>query len=397
MLTYLKKPPAFALCDNPMLFRLSSSLGSEYTLIVVYIDPYYSTGNVYLGRDALFLVPNGYGDIDLGEYLRTGLQTTRQFHFPEQGNIPWTIRTGLSLQYKIRTDETCADPEFTLVAWLEQRWVLKGGIPLWKKAAFYNQWNSFYEYVTTTGAFMTFSPSTLFTTTEMIQKLYYLVYFAPDGGTALTLDIGIQMTDGKNYSLTPAQQTAEVSKYDVVEFSVGYSILGLASWLAVYHPTSIIEYYTVTVMDGETAVSQTRTYYLDYQIPLASHQFIFANSLPGYDTFMATGISELNTEFEFTQVDQASPDLLELPDKRTAFVKATDVVTARSGNLTAEYVQYLAEFFLSKEVYEVLPSGLVPIVFVEVNVLRARDVTNVFNVEFKYQYAVNQFVESVNP
>jgi len=393
MITFSKKPPVVALCDNPMLFRLTTDLPAGTENIVVYIEPYYSVGNIYLGQDALYPAPLGSVDVDLGEYLAFGLQATRQFHFPEQGNVPWTTRTNLFKQYKIRTIETWGENS-TMEGLLEMRYVLKGKIPQWKKAAFYARWNSLLEWVSTEKAFLTFSPTTLITTPGMVQKLYFLIYWHPQAGTRLNLRVRLYFADGSTATYTPNQQTAEVSAYHVIEFAVGYSILNLGDYIATNYPGKTLDQYDVTAMNVETPVSEVRTYVMDYNTHLAEHQFIFANSLPGYDTFLATGKAEMVSEFEFTNVDQQSPGILALPAKKTAFVKSKENITARSGYISAEMANYLGEFFESKEVYEIVGSNLYPVVFHDIKILRKKDSASLYFAEFEYEYAVNQYVET---
>ncbi|MHC1775723.1 MAG: hypothetical protein AB9834_09950 [Lentimicrobium sp.] len=393
MISFSKKPLLVSLCDNPMLFRLTTNLPVGTENIVLYVEPYYSVGNVYLGQDVLYPAPLGSVDVDLGEYLRQGLQITKQFHFPEQGHVPWTTRTNLIKQYKIRTNENWGE-NMAQEGLLEARYVLKGKIPSWKKASFYARWNSLMEWITTERAFLTFAPDNMVTMPYMVQKLYFLVYWHPQGGTFLSLQIGLHFTDGSTAIYIPNQQTSELSAYQVIEFSVGYSILNLGDYTNLNYPGKIIEYYTVTVMNSMEPVSGTHTYVMDYNVHLAEHQFIFANSLAGYDTFMATGISETISEFEITNVDQQSPGVLELPAKKTAFVKHSENITARSGYISGEIANYLAEFFESKEVYEIIGGNLFPVVFHDVKVIRRKDSANLFYAEFEYEYAVNQYVET---
>jgi hypothetical protein len=393
MITYSKKPPIVALCDNPMFFRLTTDLPVGSENIVLYVEPYYFLGNIYLGREVLYPAPMGSVDVDLGEYLRSGLQQTRQFHFPEQGNVPWTTRTGLFKQYKIRTNENWGE-NLAQEGLLEQRYVIRGKIPAWKKGEFYARWTSLFEWISTAKAFLTFSSYIQVTTPEMVQKLYFLIYWSPQGNTQLSLQIGLQFTDGSTGTYVPNQQTSIISYMQIIEFSVGYTILNLSSYISSNYPGKTLSSYTITVMNSSTAVSETRTFVMDFNIHLAEHQFIFANSLAGYDTLLCTGISETVSEFEITNVDQQSPGTLALPEKKTAFVKATENITARTGYISAEKANYLSEFFESWEVYEIVGSNLYPLVFHDIKILRKKDSTNLFMAEFSYEYAINQTVES---
>jgi len=395
MITFNKKPPVVCLCDNPAFFRITTDLPSGTENIVIYIDPYYTTGNVLLGEELMYLAPEGTGEIELSEYLRKGLQATRQFVFPEQGNVSWSARSGLVKEYKIRTNETSGiEVPVTNVEWLEDRYVMRGKIPRWKKQSFYGRWNSFLQWISSDKAFLTFSPSTLITTPTMVQKLYFPVYWAPDAGTHLTLRIRLYFTDGTDDEYTPSQDTAEIGIYEVIEFSVGYSVLGLANLIATSFPGKKLDSYDVTVINVDVAVSQVKTYKMDYTAHEGERQFIFANSLPGYDTFLATGEGQLESEFEYDVVNQQSPGLSELPEKKTAFIKSVDIVKASTGYLSAEMAEYMAEMFESTEVYEIIGTNLYPVIFKNVRIRRKEDNSNLRYFDFEYEYANNQFVEA---
>ncbi|MBW6491865.1 MAG: hypothetical protein K0B15_11805 [Lentimicrobium sp.] len=393
MITFIKKPLIVALCDNPMIFRIATDLPTGTENISVYIDPYYSVNNIYLGREVLYPAPLGTADVDLSDYFISGLQQTKQFHFPEQGNVPWSIRPNLCKQYKLLINETWGENSQHHTT-LEQRYVVKGKIPEWKKNSFYAQYTSFLQWVISAKSFLTFSPDSIQTKKEQIQKLYFLVYWLPQTGKFLNLKVNLYFTDNTTNVYYPAQQTVEINAYNIIEFSVGYSILNLGYYISQNHPGKILESYDVTVMNLTEEVSQTKTFLMDYKINLAERQFIFANSLAGYDTFLATGISELTSEYDYINVDQQSPGLLELPNKKTGFIKTSEYITARTGYVSADTIFWLAEFFESKEVYEIIGSNLYQIVFHDSKILRKKDSTNIFFAEFEYEYSIKQYVET---
>jgi len=394
MLTFVKKPPVVSLCENPMIFQVATNLSSAYENIIVYVEPYYSDGNILTGKDMIYLEPGGTGLIDLSEYLGSGLQKTRNFVFPEQGNVSWLSRENLVKQYKVRFNECSGwDNPACTSWWIENRYVVKGKIPKWKKAAFYARWTSFLDWVTTDMAFLSFSPKTLVTAPDVIQKLYFLVYWSPQATSRLSLKIDLIFTDGSTAVFVPSQTTGLLSSFQVIEFSVGYTVLGLSNEISSKHPGKILDYYEVTVMEGETIRSETRRYEMDYAFHAGAHQFFFACSPGGYDTFRTTGEAQLNSEFEITSVSQQSPGHLSLPEKKTAFVKSTDVITAKSGYISAEFAEYIAEMFESTEAYEVMSYGLVPVVFHNVKLMRKHDNSNLYSFEFEYEHSIIQFVE----
>lgn len=393
MITVTKKSPVVALCDNPMLFEFTTDLPSGTDDMFILVQPWFSSDNTVAGEEKLFPPLPGAADVYLQEYLRTGLTSLKQFVFPEQGNAPWLSRN-LIREYKLRIQECYMDDGDPVVvtSWLEDRYVVRGKIPRWISAYFYSRWTSYWDWVVSQKAFLTFSPKTLYTRPEQMQKLYFMVYWANQAGEKLTLKLNIRFTDGTTADYAPAQETAEISRYEIYEFSVGPSVLGLINWAATNHPGKEIAGYRVTVMSGSTAVSETRSYILNHAVD-AGIEIIFANSAGGYDTLLAYGKNELQSEYDFENVDQQSPGVSNLPEKVQHYSGNKIVRTCRTGYISAEMAQYMPELFESKERYEVSGSALVPIVLLNAKVVTAKDNENLFYAEFEYEYALNQKVE----
>lgn len=396
MITVTRKPPLVALCDNVMFFEFTTNLPEGTENVYFLIQPWYAINNEVLGTDILFPAVPGSAVTDLQEYLRNGLFALKQFVFPEQGHVPWNLRPALSKQYKLKIQEIYIEngQEMITTTWLEQRIVLRGKIPDWKKQAFYARYTSFLEWQNSSHSFLTFSPKTLITSPTQIQKLGLLVYWNCQTDEKLNLKVDVVFTDSTQDSFTTSQQSAVLARFSVVEFAVGYSILNLPDWSATNHPGKTIAQYSVTAMSGSTAVSETRTYLLDYRLHIGSHQFIFANSVGYYDTFLATGETELNSSFEYDNVNDCNLDLYASPEKFQFHVTSEHIHTCRSGFISAEMALYMAEFFESFERYEVIGSSLVPVVLFKNKILRARDNEHMFFIEFEYQHAVYQKVET---
>lgn len=396
MITVTKKPPVIALCDNTMLFELTTDLISGTEDVFILLEPWYSATGQVLGSEVLYPEVPGAAECNLSEYLRSGMFALKQFVFPEQGNIPWNAHAGLIKEYKLKIQECYTDgngdPVVT-TSWLENRYVVRGKIPKWKWAAFYGQYTSFLDWISTAKAFLTFAPATQRTAVEQVQKLYLPVWWATQSGEKLNLKVDVTFTDGTTGTFTTAQETAELQRYTIIEFGVGYTLLNLPNWANSNHPGKTIYSYSVTAMAGSTARSETRTYIVERNPRIGERQFIFANSVGGYDTLLAIGRSETNSEYMYDVVSQQSPGVQALSEKKQLFVNDTDVHTCRTGYFDAQTAEYLAEFFLSTERYEISGSNLIPLVLRNAKVLRKRDSENEYFAEFDYEHALNQKVE----
>lgn len=396
-ITVSKKPPVVALCDNVMLFEFTTDFAAgteDYRLLV---QPWYTDGGLVTGTDRLFPVLPGSVQADFSEYLRRDLQGLKPFVFPEQGNVPWNARTGLIKEYKIRTQEIYTNEsgdEVILTDFpLENRFVCRGKIPRWIKQKFYAQYASFYAWVMAVNPFMTFSPVWRKTLPTQIQKLYFLVNWLPQAGDKLKLRIAVTFTDGTGDVFLTTQESAVINQWDVIEFSASMEVLALDNWAAANYPGKVVDIYTVTVMSGEDAKSETKTFEVDRSAHQGEHQFLFANSLPGYDTIVAYGSSELYSTFEYDVVDQQRSGITNNAEQVLAFMKSDDSVICRTGYIDEGTAEWMAEFFESKEIYEVESWGLVPVILLNAKILRKKDGEGLYVVEFEYRKLVTHKVE----
>lgn len=397
MITITKKPPAVALCDNKMLFEITTNLPIGTEGVYVVLDPAYHYPPVALGSERIYPAVPGSADANLSEYYRSGMFEPKQFLWPED-TVSYELWAGLSKRYTLLASEVYIDSGIQQInqITLDHQYVVRGRIPRWKWAAFYNTYTSFKAWIEDKHPFLTLSPKIQTTRTDQVQKLFFMAHWTPGKDEYLSLKVVVTFTDGTTATYLPALQTAGLSQiYEIYEFPCGYTALGLATWVNTNHSGKTVASYTVTVMLDEAEVSETRTFIIDRKAYHGMHQFIFANSVGGYDTLMARGNSELNSAYDYEVADVQSPGIKALPDKRQLFADDTDVMTCRTGFLTKAEAEYIAEFFISHERYEISGSAITPIVLRNAKVLRKRDTENLFFAEFEYEYALNQTVETV--
>lgn len=396
MISFVKYPPKLALCDNVMRLEVATDLPANTEGGVSIEVTLFDAADQILGADVLYPILPGSASMDMSEYIRSMMFTPRQFTFPEQGNIPWDPKTGLIKEYKIKCQEIYADAPSPLLTtiWLYYHYAVRGIIPNWIKSEFYSKWTSFSQWLVNEKAFLTFSPKTLVTTPWQMQKLFLPIWWVPENNEKLNLKVKVGFTDGTSGSFTTGQQTGDITQNTIIEFGVSAPLLSILFWTETNHPGKTAAYYTVTAMFDEIERSETRTYLLDYDDHLSDHQFIFANSPGGYDTFVATGIRELNSDFKFVNVSQQNPDVSPLADRKQLSVESSDVLVCRTGFMDAPMAEYMAEFFESSERYEVVGSRLIPIVLRDAKMTRKTDDENMFFIQFEYEHALTQIIEA---
>lgn len=394
--SFTKYPPLVALCDNVMEFEFTTGLTEGTENIHVILSPAY-TGSGSLGLDVIHPQAEGGVRVDLHEYLRYGFYagrlSRRLFTYPDATPAGFAEWAQLCKSYKITAMEGFGfDPPIYTNYLLEDRYVMRGKIPKWLHYRFYNDYTSFWSWLVTKKAFLTFAPSTIPTTVAQTQKLYFMVYYAPIAGAKLKLKVTCAFTDGTNGNFTTALETPPITQYSVFEFHCGYTSLGLAAWIAANHAGKTLYSYKVEAIDDATIVSEAKEYIVEYNGSLSERQFIFANNAGGYDTLMTKGIGELTSSFEYEIIDVKAISHLDI-DRDIFNITESEAIKVSTGWLTEEQLEYLPEMLQSKECYEITDKGLRLVIWNNQSIVRKRDQSQLFAAELSYGYADYQRVE----
>ena len=137
-------------------------------------------------------------------------------------------------------------------------------------------------------------------------------------------------------------------------------------------------------------ISETRRYYLDLKEYQNTREFIFLNSLGGYDTLRTTGEGEYEAAQERTTVTCSYPKEFDasFKQKRNVFTTGIEKLKVNSGWITQEQCEWLQDFLLSEEVYEIKNGKLFPVTITSTSGPKKADKqTPAYFVEFEYEYS----------
>jgi hypothetical protein len=130
---------------------------------------------------------------------------------------------------------------------------------------------------------------------------------------------------------------------------------------------------------------------MDYAHHEEVRQFLFLNSLGGYDTLRITGDVEDSIELERSTISKVlGADFTEL-DHQVGQGSVSEIKTykANTGWLTREQVAWIRDFFLSKQVYQIVVGKLVPVVVSTTKATQRKDREDLFAIDFEYRRAFN--------
>lgn len=397
--SFTKHPPTVALCDNPMKFEFTTDLDPGSENVNVIISPKYTGASAAIGSEIAYPPAVGIAEVFLGEYLRFNFYgeplNRKLFTFPDL-NIAYLVWTNLCKKYEVLAAVGSGyDPPLYFNVLLENLYVMRGKVPEWIYDKFYSENTSFWNWIVTNKSFLTFAPSSVPTTTTQLQKLYFLVYYTPISGDTLNIKVTCTFTDGSTGNFITTKATAAIEQFRVYEFHTSWYALGIEAWRKANYSDKTVYSYQVEVIDNHnTIVSEARHYVLDYLPHLAEHQFIFANNAGAYDTFLTTGLSLTETEFEVETEDVKNLVHLER-NKATLRINTSETIKTSTGWMSKDRLNYLSEMLSSVEVYEITADQLVvPVVWKNMSVIRKNDKHGLYAVQLEYAFAHYQFIET---
>jgi hypothetical protein len=143
---------------------------------------------------------------------------------------------------------------------------------------------------------------------------------------------------------------------------------------------SLIKFDAWVENENNTAISEVRTFIMDYAYYEHTRYFIFKNSLGAYDVIRGTGlmtrnndyareVTETDVEADFTATDRGEISVENNEQQR--FTVALGWLI-RYGD-AEEYRNWLRDFALSREVYQVVGDTIIPIRITSTNFFKGKD------------------------
>ncbi len=334
-------------------------------------------GDELLNEDLLEPDAEGEVNFNIKDLFSDKLYT--EFAYPESYFI--NKRENICKKYYVKYGERYGlPPEYKAVYQSDYYWVLNGGVSLIKEAQYNEEGKSFYTKLLNNWMFLTWCPNNKIVDIKQIEKLFYLVF--KSNTISINLKVLVYFSDGTT-SLQTKFTDYLVERFDVYELSVGYGILNLGS----INPAKVIKKYDVYLTDqDDNRISDRRTYILDYTVRTNKRYFIFQNSLGGIDSLRTTGIGVKTNEYNFSTIEETLEVNFTTKDRRKKQIVSdkTENYKVNTGWLTENQMEYLQEFYLSNNIYEIFNNILIPIVITSKKVEQKKDDEYLFSLDFEY-------------
>lgn len=310
-----------------------------------------------------------------------------EFKFPEASDQLFILRENLNREYKIRYYEIFGSgivPQILTES--ASFWAMNSGISHIQEAIYNRQDSSYWDKLTYDNWFLTWQPLSKKIDRYTTEKLYFLV----QDGTAITKlnqRVKIYYRNGTTTSSPHVLKGEIVSPKNkgVYEMVCTLNVLQLPGY-----DDETIEKYDVWIEDqNDDRISEIRTYELDYEYPENVREFIFRNSLGGFDTLRCTGDFIDNLEYDRTDISKVlGEDFTEKNHQISAHsVSESKVYQANTGWKEAEDVSWIRDFLLSKEVFQIITRKLMPVVITSTKATQSIDRDDFYSISFEYRRA----------
>lgn len=311
------------------------------------------------------LKPNSDGTVIV--YLQQYIDSYLTYTIPFANAI--TNATTQWIDFYVATREVTdavVNPDYTVTENTHVRIALKAGIEKNR----YGRNNFFVNYVDAYLPWLTWQPSGRMV--ALNEPQYLTALFRLGTTTDLHLKTNWMCTDGTSGTI---DTTLTVASGYIFHFKTDAATLGVIAAIG----TRKLYYYEVFIdverfVDGGIDVSRVVNeyrYYIDYTQRYSSFDFIYINSLGGVDTVRAVGEVANSIERNFDEVEAGfgNSEWNTLQKAHESFYTAITQRRSYKGDIGYRYTkaqqQALIELLLSRYVYQIIDSRLVPVLAVQ--------------------------------
>lgn len=329
---------------------------------------------------------DGLAEVDVSGLLKPYL--TPEFEWPESDADFIFPRTGSIASWYFLYGERWGVSEYQATTKSDTYNVLFGGVS-WMQQAKYNADNiTFWVKLCNNKYFLSWAPVSKYIGPEEPLKLYFLNHSA---ATTLKAQVKLYYASGNNtITIDTVTGVADKAVHEIVLSPVKLVYTGLAD-------NTLVKIDVWIDNENDVPVSEVRTFIFDYTHYEHTRYFLFRNSLGAYEVLRTTGLLHKSEEYdrEMASVDVASDytgkDRQEVSVSNFEQQKYTLSAGWLSRYANAdEYRNWLRDFSLSKEVYQLVGSSIKPVRLISTNLDHGKDRDSVKGFTFEF---VNAFTD----
>ncbi|MDA3912293.1 MAG: hypothetical protein PF448_13145 [Bacteroidales bacterium] len=258
--------------------------------------------------------------------------------------------------------------------------VLQGGVSKKDYKSLIDAESTWYEMWQENQWFLTWQPNGHVIDLNSTLKLYHLSTYT--GNVRLYWKIN---GDPQNVNFIALDDLLANTVYEIIA-SPGLLFSFMGSYI------TDLEYFDLWLekqSDG-TVLSETRRYYIDWQYCEFRREFLFSNSYRGaYDTLRFTGKGSESWETESYTYEHKVYDE-ELKKINQSRSKLSNPQKTNTGWISREVLEYMQEFLLSEDRYEIRNGKLYPVYITSSKITKRADGEYIYSLEIEFQYSFNE-------
>jgi hypothetical protein len=243
----------------------------------------------------------------------------------------------------------------------------------------------YFNLTATRKKFLSWAPPTRITDKFETHSLFF-AFQTPSYGT-YKLKANIYSSDtGSVISLSP---NINVQYWSVVEFMAGYAQLGLSEFLS-----GGVNRWELYLVDGsDTIISDIRSFELDEKYAENTRYFRFRNSWGTYDSLRCTGVFEniIENDREKVMFRSDETETMYNTPGNYSIIKESQSFKANTGWLSKDFLNYLRDFMLSSDIYEVEDGKLLKCLLTSKKTSLFKDTQYNYSLAFEYERAWDDF------
>lgn len=303
-----------------------------------------------LGEDVKPINTTNLIDFEISEYLNAQFAnlTPPRFQLVSAQSVYMFSYVDLVKKYRVLAGYHT--PGMVYVSLYDDyHWAIPGGLN--REALVY--WNTisggFWNHVNNKKRFLSWHPLSKKTSRTNHESLYFFSQYSD----VTEYHVKILATKTSGATVTFELQHLHYSlQYFVLEIMVGYGQIAMESLAG-----GVVKSWKVWLENQSgTKISEERTFVIDDKYYEYPREFVFKNSFGVFDYYRFTGMQEKNLEYEreIISVDRAEAETYYNAPQRAVKILESQTFKASSGWLAKAELDYLREFMLSMEIYEII-------------------------------------------
>jgi hypothetical protein len=378
MISFISHPPKVILAGMPAWYQVRAIEGTK--LIIAEI---YDADNNLIARERAFADQDRKASFELSEYIFDALDPQTELTPTDHVFINENIASLFKIVFLEDDDET--GTEITHHA-------LKGVLndDVKKTIGYASVITSYYNYLRTTKAFLSFAPDIVDLHDEnQPEKLHFMITDA----TIDDVDVKVELYGNEG---TLVQETAEtiagVNFGDVIEINPAAMAFEMEADLPEGESGSV---FTVELYHNLTAISVKKTYLFRTGLHKNINHFLFLNPAGGFDCFTATGQSFTESDYKPELVKVLPSPGQDQQQLRRMLHTQEDIETVHTGFLSSDAMQWLSQMVASHKPFWLTSGKLAPILFTNAGIMRRRSVSELKYASVSFYANLTQISENV--